>query len=286
MTFAYHAPTTVRAAAELLQQTAGSALLAGGTDLLVSLRGGKVKPAAVIDLKKIRGLDGIKKTERGLEIGALMTMHALARAPELAGAYRMLADAAAMMGCYEIRHRATLGGNVVNASPGAESLCPLTVLEAQVVVNGPNWDRMVPLAAFVKGVNRVELKPGELLTKLVLPDHPAGTVGVYQRRQRVKGMDLASVNCAILVINPATPATRQVRVALGTVAPTPYRSAKAEALLSGKPLTTEIIRAAAEIIRSEVSPRATSLRATPEYKKLMIAVFLERGLRQLLGGAD
>lgn len=286
MTFAYHAPTTVRAAAELLQQNAGAALLAGGTDLLVNLRGGKAKPAAVIDLKKIPGLNGIKKTDRGLEVGALMTMNALARAPELAGACSLLRDAAAMMGCYEIRNRATLGGNVVNASPGAESLCPLTALEAQVVVNGPNWDRTVPLAAFLTGVNRVGLKPGEILTRLVLPAYPAGTVGVYQRRQRVKGMDLASVNCAILVINPTTPATRQVRVALGTVAPTPYRSAKAEALLSGKPLNAEIIRAAAEIIRGEVKPRATSLRATPEYKQLMIAVFLERGLRQLLGTGE
>ena len=132
-TFDYTAPKEVEEAVSLAVSTPGAVFLAGGTDLCVNLRGGKIRPSLVIDLKNIESLKGMTISRGGLEIGALTTMHEIVSAG-LPMQYALLQNAASIMGCLEIRYRATLGGNIVNASPGGETITPLAVLEAQIVI--------------------------------------------------------------------------------------------------------------------------------------------------------
>lgn len=282
--FDYFSPKSLGEAFHKLKHAEDSVILAGGTDLVVNLRSGKLKTKAVIDLKQLPGLREITKTAEGVEIGALVTMNELARSPLLAGPYALLAHAASIMGCFEIRNRATIGGNIINASPGAETLCPLTVLEARVILKNEQEGRIVPLADFLKGPNQTDIHRGEILTKIVLPQLSPDTKGVYMRRQRTRGMDLASVNCALLALHPGNPAAREIRMAFGTVAPVPLRLPELEASLRGKKLDDNTVKLLADQIKARIQPRATSLRATPEYKKIMIETFLLRGMKELLGG--
>ncbi|HAX62264.1 MAG TPA: hypothetical protein DCX95_06920 [Elusimicrobia bacterium] len=281
--FDYYAPQTLNDAFAALSKNGNARILAGGTDLVVNIRSGKIKPSLIVDLKKIKWLSGVTKTDRGIEIGPLTTMNELAESSLLKGPYSLLSYAAKIMGCYEIRNRATVGGNIINASPGAETLTPLTVLHASVEVSGNNNKKLIPLNKFVTGPNNTVLSGGEIVTKIILPFYPQLTAGYYMRRARVKGMDLASVNCSVLVVNPNNIEKCQVRAAFGTVMPTPYRSQKAEEILSGKKITLDLIKQAASVINSEINPRATSLRATPEYKRFMVEYFLKTGLSKILG---
>ncbi|MFA5778591.1 MAG: xanthine dehydrogenase family protein subunit M [Elusimicrobiota bacterium] len=281
--FDYFAPQTLNEAFTALNRNENARILAGGTDVIVNIRSGKIKPVVVVDLKKIKWLSGVAKTDKGIEIGPLTTMNELAESPLLKGPYSLLSYAAKIMGCYEIRNRATVGGNIINASPGAETLTPLTALHASVEVSSNNNKKLIPLHKFVTGPNNTVLARGEIVTKIILPFYPQLTAGYYMRRQRVKGMDLASVNCSILVVNLKNIGECQVRAAFGTVMPTPYRSKKAEEILSGKKITLDLIKQAAAVINSEINPRATSLRATPEYKRFMVEYFLKTGISKIFG---
>lgn len=281
--FDFSAPETLNEAFTVLSRNENARILAGGTDLVVNIRSGKIKPSVVVDLKKIKWLSGVAKTDKGIEIGPLTTMNELAASPLLKGPYSILSYAAKIMGCYEIRNRATVGGNIINASPGAETLTPLTALHASVQVESNNNKKLVPLHKFVTGPNNTVLARGEIVTKIILPFYPQDTVGYYMRRQRVKGMDLASVNCSVLVVNSKNISERQIRAAFGTVMPAPYRSKKAEEILSGKKITADLLKQATAVINSEINPRATSLRATPEYKRFMVEYFLKTGISKILG---
>lgn len=280
--FDFSAPETLSEAFVALGRDENARILAGGTDMVVNMRSGKIKPAIVVDLKKIKELSGITKTDKGIEIGPLTTMSELAESNLIKGPYALLSYAASIMGCYEIRNRATVGGNIINASPGAETLTPFTALEAEICFESKNNKKTLPVSQFVTGPNKTVLQSGEIVTKIILPFYPQDTAGYYMRRQRVKGMDLASVNCSILVLNSKNISERKVRAAFGTVMPVPYRSKKAEEILSGKKITPDLIKQAAGIINSEINPRATSLRATPEYKRFMVEYFLKTGFQKLI----
>ena len=173
---------------------------------------------------------------------------------------------------------------MVNASPGAESGSPLAVLEAQVVLKGRQGERQVSIRDFWQGVGKTDLAPGELLVRIVIPRLPKGSRSTYLRRSRVQGMDLASVNAAVVVINPQLPASREIRVALGAVAPTPIRAREIETLLRGQEITSSLLSQMREKIQEGLAPRATSLRATPGYKKEMVGVLTEMALEVLLKG--
>lgn len=275
--FDYFLPATLKETFELLKND-NTCIISGGTDLLVNIRGSKIKPSKIIDIKNIASLKNIVKTKRGIEIGSLITMNELANANLLKGVYSILAQAASIMGCYEIRNRATLGGNIINASPGADTLTPLAVLNAKVIVQSSAGKRTIPLIKFITWVNTTALKKDEVLTKIILPPVAASAKGYYMRRQRVKGMDLASVNCSVFAASK-----NDIRISIGAVSPTPYRAIKAEKFLNGKNIDMTIIKKAAEIINSEISPRPSSLRATPEYKKLMTKTFLTTGFQKIFG---
>lgn len=283
--FDYHRPRTLAEACALGASLESAAYLAGGTDLLVKIRDGKQRTRHVIDLKHVAGLERVRRDGEHLVIGALATVTDLLHAEEVHAepGLAVLGDAGRLFGCDEIRHRATVCGNVAHASPGAEYGSPMFVLEALCVVHGPTGERTLPVADFYRGPGQSALGAGEVLTALRVPIAPRPCASAYLRRSRVRGMDLAGLNLALLVLDANDPARRRVRVALGAVAGTPIRAPEVEALLSGGPITAERLERARALLGSGINPRPTSLRASPEYKKAMVAHLLQDGLERLLG---
>ncbi len=282
MEFDYYAPDSIEDASKLLKKYENSKILAGGTDLLVNMKKGKVRPDVVIDIKKIKGLNEIKEVDGYVSIGALVTFNQLIESEIIKTRYPVLWECAKVMGCYEIRNRATIGGNIVNASPGSESGSPLFVLEAEVKVRSDEGERKLKINEFVKGVGKTDLKRGEILTEILIPVYPENTKSTYFRGSRVRGMDLASLNLAMLILNPESDEKREVRIAAGAVYITPLRLKEIEDMLSHTKLTTELIEKVKRKVPQLIQPRATSLRATPEYKKVMVGNFIEMGLEKLL----
>ncbi len=269
----YVKPGGLAEAVSLLRQDDACAL-AGGTDVVVQMREGKLRPRLVVDIKGLAELQGITGQSGGVWVGALVTMAEIVKSP-LLQAYRAVVQGAGCMGCCEIRHRATIGGNVGNASPSGDAAVPLLVFHPQVVIHGPGGQRHLPLANFFRGAGKTVLQPGELIKGFLLPPPPA--FSLYMRHTRVKGMDLAGVSLAAAIDRQG-----QVTVSMGAVAPTPTRFPQVEELLSGRPLSWEVIAQAAEVLSAAITPRATSLRATPAYKKEMAKVFLHTALSRAL----
>ena len=282
--FEYHRPKDLSEALEIVRQQPKAKVLAGGTDLLVQMRRGKLRPPAVVDIKGLEACRGIVRENGHLSVGALTDFQELLESDLIRKGYTVLHQAARVMGCYEIRRRATLGGNVVNASPGAESGSPLAVLEARVELAGPEGRRRLPVAEFWQGPGRTALAPGELLVRVLIPQLPPGSLGMYQRRSRVRGMDLASMNVAVTVLHPDHVERREIRIAMGAVAPTPIRAEAAERILAGRKVDRELLGRLPEALQEGLHPRAGSLRASPEYKKRMAGALAVRALEELLKG--
>ena len=286
--FDYYSPKTLEEACKLLHDIEDACILAGGTDLLVKIRDGKHKAPAVVDIKAIKELEKISVDDDELVIGALATVTDLLEwlkknpHPQL----DLLKEAGEVFGCLEIRHRATVCGNIAHASPGAEFGSPMFVLEAKAVIHGPKGERTLPVDEFYKGPTWNALEKGELLKALRLPIPAKSSKSHYRRSSRIKGMDLASMNVALLVINPDNEKERKVRIAMGAVWKVPLRAREVEEMLSGSPISKEKLALAGQKLSDSINPRASSLRATPEYKKAMVAHITEDGLRNLLGMAE
>lgn len=281
--FEYHRPKDLPEALEGLRRMPEAAVLAGGTDLLVKMRRGRLRPPALVDIKGLGACRGISRENGHLSIGALTDFQELLESDLVEKRCQVLHQAARVMGCYEIRRRATLGGNVVNASPGAESGSPLAALEALVELAGPGGRRRLPVSEFWQGPGRTALAPGELMVRVLIPELPAGSRGMYLRRSRVRGMDLASMNAAVVVAHPHEAERRRICIALGAVAPTPVRAVGVEKLLAGREVDEQLLARLRTEISRDLQPRAASLRASPEYKKRMAGALVTRILRELLG---
>jgi len=277
--YRYERPTTVGGAVDLLRQP-GAVALAGGTDLLLQMRLRNARPAVVVDLKEIAELQGITVEDGRVRIGALTTVSDILRSEELPSPLAAVADAARVFACHEIRNRATIGGNLANASPGAEFSVPLMALDADVIVRGTTR-RTQPLGEFLQGPGRTTLEPGELIEAILVTGVAGDLRSAYLRRARTRGMDLASVSLAAVVRHAADPARRTVALSMGAVAGVPPRPAAAEALLRERILTPEIVAEAGRSLVAEIAPRASSLRATPDYKRAVLPVLLRRVLDDL-----
>lgn len=275
----YARPGTVPEAVALLADSDDAVALAGGTDLLVARRAGKIDPALIVDLGRIPGLSAIDEDAGGLRMGSLTTMTALARSPRVLALYPALAEAAGSMGCWQVRNLATLGGNLCNASPSAEMGPPLLIYDARVTIAGAGGEREVPLAAFFTGPGTTALERGELVTAVRLPPPPPGLVSAYARRAIRRSMDIPLVNTAAAVLLDGG-VVADARVALGAVAPTPFRVPAAEEVLLGSELDERTIAEAAEAACCPAQP-ITDVRATAEYRLAMVGVLVKRALTRL-----
>jgi carbon-monoxide dehydrogenase medium subunit len=271
--FAYERPTRLDDAIALLSEYGPEArLLAGGTDLIIRLRDGTVRPRVVVDLKRIAELDGeISERDGRLTIGARTVMTDIAADERIRSDYRALAEAAAVVGSVQIRNRATLAGNICNASPAADTAPALLVFGAVVVVAGPAGTRRIPIDDFFVSSGVTTLARGELVTAIELPDPPERNGSVHVRRTRRRGHDLASVTLACMV-----PADGETRLAYGSLGPRPLLVADETGVLADPAASDLAKMERLEALFVDASPSPRSMRASPEYRMAMLHVL---GLR-------
>ena len=279
--FDYVRPETAAEVIRLLEEERESArLLMGGTDLLPGMRDGAYRPRLVIDVK---GLTGMRVAafdpDRGLTVGAAVTMNELVRHQQIQAYYPLLAQAAASVASYQVRNRATLGGNLCNASPCADTAPACLVLEVELALSGPEGDRLVPAGEFFLGPGRTALQPGEFLTAIHFPP-PSPGAARYLKLGRCRTGDLSLVGVAVLGYADGNGGGHHFRIGLGSVAPTPVRAEEAEAYLEKHPAGEEALAAAAELAMAAANP-ITDVRGTAEYQRAMVRTLTLRALREV-----
>ncbi len=246
---AYTAPTTVEDAVRTLAGASGIVkILSGGTDLLVQLRSGRVKPDLIVDIKRIPDLSGIAERDGGFVIGAATPGAAIGECEPLRAAWPGVVEAANLIGSTQVQGRATLAGNLCNASPAADSVPALIAARATCVVAGPNGRREVPVDTIATGPGRTSLGRGEFIVAFHLPKRPPRSADAYLRFIPRTEMDIAVVGAGVNVTLDAKGACTDARVVLGAVAPTAVVIADAAAALTGRTLdetTLEALDAAA-----------------------------------------
>ncbi len=275
--FDYFVPATLPEALAILGEHGDKAkILAGGTDLLVDMKRGAASLSYVVDLKRIAQLRIIECEAGGtLLLGALTGLAELAGSEILRSDYAAISAAAASVGSPQTRNRATLGGNLCNAAPSADLAPPLIALDAQLVILSPKGQRTVPIEQFFTGPKATILAPDEVLTTVAIPRPPAASVYLKQATRRA---DIAVVGVAGALF-----AGERFSLAMGAVAPTPVRAAKAEALLHGKAVTGKTIEDAAAAAAEESSP-ISDVRASAWYRRQIVKALTARVLRELTRG--
>ncbi len=283
-TFTYHLPASLDEAVALMQgDPEQSRYLAGGTDLYLALEHRPEPVRHVIDLKRIPGLDGVGATpEGGWRIGGLTRMADIEHHGELNRRLPALCAAAAVVGGPPIRNRATLGGNLCNASPAADSVCPLYVLNAVCVVAGPGGTREVPVREFITGPGRTVLQQGELLVELRVPPPAANSADAYLRFIPRNEMDIAVASAGALVAFGEDGRTcTGAKVAIGAVGPRPILVPEAARALVGTTVDEAALQAAAQASSAAAQP-ITDIRGTEEYRRHMAGVLTRRAVTMAL----
>lgn len=287
--FAYERPGSLADAIARLAADDGDGgprVLAGGTDLIIRLRDGTVQPRVVVDIKRVAELsDGIAESGDRLVIGARTTMTTLMADERIRGDHRALAEAAAVVGSVQIRNRATLAGNICNASPAADTAPALLVDEAVVIAVGPAGERRIPIDGFFVRSGVTTLVAGELVTAIELP-RPAGPRGtVHLRRTRRRGHDLASVTLACAVAPDGV-----TRIAYGSVGPRPLLVVDDTGLLADPSAPAEAKARRLDELFVDAQPSPGSMRASPEYRRAMLGVLglraVETAIARLVVGAE
>ena len=277
--FTYVAPKTVKEAVRILNRYGDRARpLAGGTDILVQTRADRYSLDALVDVKTIPELVSVKLDSRGLQIGAAVPCYRIYEDPAVAKAYPGLIDAASLIGGIQIQSRASLGGNLCNASPSADAVCPLIVHSAVAVIAGPRGTREVPVEDFCTAPGKTVLGKGEFLVSLRMPRPPARFGAAYERFIPRNEMDIAVVGVASSVALDASGRKfRSTRIALAAVGPTPIYASAASEYLSGKPATEESIAQAAAMAKVAARP-ISDMRGTVEQRKHLVEVLTRRTL--------
>jgi carbon-monoxide dehydrogenase medium subunit len=283
--FAFLAPQTLaEALAALAEHGEELAPIAGGTNLLLYLRDGRRQPRLLMDLLPLTTLGRLHSTNGQIRLGALTTLTTVLDSPLLSGAAVVLRAAAADFGSPLTRNRATLGGNIADASPAADTAVPLLALDASVelhsVQRGP---RSLPLAEFFLAPRRTRRAPDELLTAITLPTPPATATGGFVKLARRDAMAVAVVSVGV-VLEWQGEVCQRGRIALGAVAPTPIRALAAEALLTGQRLEAALITACANACAAAAAP-IDDVRASARYRRQMITVLVRRLLTQAVAEA-
>ncbi len=280
--FDYAAPSTLAEATKLLAKANGRAkLLAGGTDILVQLREGMRDADFVIDVKKIPELTQLSfSRDKGLMLGAAVPCYRIYENADVAQAYPALADATRIVGGWQIQSRASVGGNLCNSSPAADTTPALIALAAECVIAGPPGERRVKAEEFCSGAGKNVLQPGELLVTLVFPAPAARAASAYERFIPRNEMDIAVVGAGSWVqLSTDGRTVEQCRIGLGAIAPTPKFAAEASAWLAGKPATEETFAQAGELAKKVASP-ITDMRGTAEYRVHLVGVLVKRTLQR------
>lgn len=271
--FEYERPDSLRGVIEVLERSGGRArVLAGGTDLIGWIREDLIAPEMVVDLKALSELKTLRCEGGVLHIGALVTFNELLECGAVRRDFPLVHEMAGRVASNGVRNRATMAGNICSAVPCNDSGPVLLVYEASLHVAGPGGTREVSALDWFRAPRKTALNPDEVLTGITLKKPEPPHAGCWLKLGRYRGEDLAQASTAILLLKDGT-----VRLAFGSVAPTPIRGPAMEALLSGRPADSELIAKARGMLSGLIAP-ITDIRASREYRMHMVGVMLERGL--------
>jgi CO/xanthine dehydrogenase FAD-binding subunit len=274
LSYDYVKCTELSQAFELLESGDRIYPLAGGTDLLVGMRGGKYTPKTLIDIKGLDELKVLREDDKGITIGAAVTLNEIVNYLPVRTNLPVLAEGCHSVGSYSIRSRATLAGNICNASPAADTAAPLYCLDAVVNIAGSSGTRTVPIVDFFTGPGKNALQKGELVQSVFIPKPYPDGKGVYFKASRTGSVDLASVGVAVQDWGG------KVKIAVGAVAPTPVRALTVEKAVNED--GEKNWSAAAMLACEDISP-ITDLRCSRDYRFHLVEVLVRRGLEQTLG---
>jgi len=269
-------PRTLSEALEMLVQAGeGVAPIAGGTNLVVDMRGGRHRPSVLVSVAGLEELRGIRRENGHVVIGATTTVAELLEEPLISEVAPVLWGAARVFANPLVRNRATVGGNLVDASPAADTAPPLLVLDAEVQLTSREGSRWLPLDEFFLGVRRTLRRPDELLTAIRFPVPPPGAIGGFYKLGLRKADAISVASVAVMVETGDDGACRRARIAMGAVAPKPIRAYEAEKALEGRPLTPDLIAEAARLCAEATSP-IDDIRASAAYRRHVVEVLARR----------
>lgn len=281
----YLVPQSLTEALEMLGEYRGKArVIAGGTDVIPQMRHRDFEVEALVDITRLPGMNVIEQEGDDVALGGLVTHAQVASSHLIREKARLLADGAARLGSPQIRNIATVAGNVVSGQPAADTSIPLLALNGRVTIASKNGDRIVPLTEFFLGIGKTVLDPGkEILTRIQFGALGQNQGGCYLRLSKRKALALPMLVCAsVVTVEPQKRVIEEASIALGPVAPTPFRASQAEARLRNAPITRETLNAASDMSMAECTPRDSLLRGSCEYREEMVKVFVRRSLEGAL----
>ncbi|HEX5759836.1 MAG TPA: xanthine dehydrogenase family protein subunit M [Thermoanaerobaculia bacterium] len=270
------APRTLDAAVAALAADPSLVPIAGCTDLMVADPLRRLGMDRVLDLTRIPELAGIREKDGAIEIGAATTFRALGDSPLVRERFPALAQAARVVGGWQIQNRATLGGNVANASPAGDALPVLLALDAELVIAGAGGTRTLPYGEFHVGYRKTALRVGEILTRVRLPRPATGSAQAFRKVGTREAQAISKVVVA-MAAKVEDGALSDLRLAAGSVAPTPLRLRAAEEAAAGRPLGAQTAERVARVAAGEVEP-IDDVRSTADYRRFA----LERVVRRML----
>lgn len=281
-TFDYLRPASIDEALQMLNEYGEACQqIAGGTDLMVDFLYKRKKPRHVVDLLSIPELTFISQDEK-LRIGATTSLDQVDRSERVRASCQMLSEGAALVGSQQIRNLATLGGNICNAVPSADTAPPLLAANADVFITGPKGNRIVNINDFFIGPRKSVLAPDEIVVEIAIEPGKPYSSSYYQRHTSRMALDLAKVGVAVyLALKPKDGSIDDVRIALGAVAPTPVRALEAEEFLVGNFPDAKVFEEAARLAKKAASP-ITDVRSTETHRREIVGVFTKRCLEEVV----
>jgi carbon-monoxide dehydrogenase medium subunit len=282
--FEYLEPETVEGALRVLSTHGGKGkVLAGGIDLVPSLRRGEIKPEYVVSIQRVSGLNYIEGGgAQSLRIGALTSLRSLELSPIIQKDYPVLYEAVHQIASVQVKTMGTAVGNLCVATPASDVAAALFVLDAKLKIASVSSERTLPIEDFFIGLNQTILMPDQIVTEVLLPRPPAGKSSAFFKLVRT-ATDIAKVNVAVM-ITIIDNTCHEARIALGSVAPMVIRAKKAEGMLKGQKLESEVIGAAAEKAATEIKP-ITDIRSTAEYRQEISRVLVRRTIEEAVDRA-
>lgn len=280
--FGYGRPESLSEALDFLARKGSeTAILAGGTDLMISVRSGDLRSRYVLDVSRLAELRTVELSNGVLAVGSALTHAEIATHPLIREYSPVLAKASGCVGSAQIRNLGTLGGNVANASPAADTIPPLMVHNARVVIRNASGERVEKLGDFITGPNLTVLKPGELISQLLLDPMEHGYRHSFQRIARRKTLSIARMNVAALGLLAADGLVLDLRLSVGSVTPRPCRMTAAEEIVKQRKPGGELLWKAAESVSKEMV-RWSGIRPTTEYKRPAVEGLVFRALSEIL----
>jgi carbon-monoxide dehydrogenase medium subunit len=274
----YLAPTTVAEATRLLAEEPGAQVFAGATDVIPQLKAGRPEPEAIIDLKRIERLTSVTSNDRGWTIGAATPTADLTANPDFCSEFPGLSEAAGLIGSDQIQNRSSLGGNLCNASPAADSVPAMMVNGVRAVVASPTGTRTIPVDEVTTGPGSTSLADDEIVVELELDHRPANTGDAYLRIIPRTEMDIAVVGAGARITLDESGTCTEAAIALGAVAPTAIRVPEAEAALRGQPITDDTLATVAAAASAACNP-IDDKRGTAAYRRQVAGVLARRAVK-------